>query len=75
MVNTEIQLIILFAVEDGDALYTLQKIRLGADFGSDHQLLIAKFRLKMKNTEKTTRQFRYYLKKISYQIKYSGGDK
>ena len=74
MVNTEIRLIIFFAAKDGEALYSQQK-RPGADCGSDHELLIAKFRLKMKNTEKTTGQFRYYLNKISYQIKYSGGDK
>ena len=65
MVNTEIQLIILFAVEDGDALYTA-KIRPVADFGSDHQLLIAKFSLKLKNSEKTARPFRYDLNQISY---------
>ena len=35
------------------------KPRLGADCGSDHELLIAKFRLKLKKVEKTTRPFRY----------------
>ena len=35
------------------------KTRLGADCGSDHELLIAKFRLKLKNIGKTTRPFRY----------------
>ena len=34
------------------------KTRLGADSGSDHELLIAKFRLKLKKLEKTTRPFR-----------------
>ena len=34
------------------------KTRLGADCGSDHELLIAKFRLKLKKVEKTTRPFR-----------------
>ena len=48
MVNTEIRLIILFAAKDGEALYRLLKTRLGADSGSDHELLIAKFRLKLK---------------------------
>ena len=42
------------------------KTRLGADFGSDHELLIAKFRLKLKKVEKTTRLFRYDLNKILY---------
>ena len=35
------------------------KIRLGADCGSDHKLLIAKFRLKLKKVGKTTRPFKY----------------
>ena len=40
--------------------------RPGADCGSDHQLLIAKFRLKMRKLGKTTRQFRYDLNQIPY---------
>ena len=40
------------------------KTRLGADCGSDHELLITKFRLKLKKVEKTTRSFRYDLNKI-----------
>ena len=42
------------------------KIRLGADYGTDHELLIAKFRLKLKKAGKTTRPFRYDLNQISY---------
>ena len=42
------------------------KTRLGADGGSDHKHLIAKFRLKSKNTRKTTGLFRYDLNQISY---------
>ena len=42
------------------------KTRLGADCGSDHELLIAKFRLKLKKVEKTTRAFRYNLNQIPY---------
>ena len=54
MVNTEIRLIIFFAVKDGEALSTESaKTRLGADCGSDHELLIAKFRLKLKKVGKT----------------------
>ena len=42
------------------------KIRLGADCCSDHELLIAKFRLKLKKVGKTTRTFRYDLNQIPY---------
>ena len=43
-----------------------EKTRPGADCGSDHELLIAKFRLKLKKVGKTTRPFRYDLNQISY---------
>ena len=62
MVNTEIRLIIFFAAKDGEALYSQQK----ADCGSDHELLITKFRLKLKKVGKTTRPFRYDLNQIPY---------
>ena len=42
------------------------KTRRGADCGSDHEHLIAKFRLKLKKVGKTTRPFRYDLDQISY---------
>ena len=42
------------------------KTRLGADCGSDHELLITKFRWKLKKVGKTTRLFRYDLNQISY---------
>ena len=63
MVNTEIRLIIFFAVKDGEALYSQQKQDQGLT-GSDHELLITKFRLKLKKVEKTTRPFRYDLNQI-----------
>ena len=46
--------------------YSIQsaKTRLGADCGSDYELLIAKFRLKLKKVGKTTRPFRYGLNQI-----------
>ena len=44
----------------------LAKTRLGADCGSNHELLIAKFRLKLKKLGNTTRPFRYDLKQIHY---------
>ena len=43
-----------------------RKTRLGADCGSDHELLIAKFRFKLKKVGKTTRPFRYDLNQIPY---------
>ena len=42
------------------------KTRPGADCGSDHEILIAKFRLKLKKVGKTTRPFRYDLNQIPY---------
>ena len=42
------------------------KARSGADCGSDHELFIAKFRLKLKKVGKTTRLFRYDLNQIPY---------
>ena len=49
-----------------EKLYTLAKTRPGADHGSHHELLIAKFRLKLKKVRKTTRPFMYYLNQIPY---------
>ena len=65
MVNTKIRLIIFFAAKDGEALYSQQK----QDWvltGSDHELLIAKFRLKYQKVGKTTRPVRYDLNQIPY---------
>ena len=55
-----------FAAKDGKALYSQQKQDLEADCGSDHKLLIAKFRLKLKKVGKTTRPSRYDLNQIPY---------
>ena len=44
----------------------LAKTRPGANCGSDHELLIAKFRLKLKKVVKTTRPFKYDLNQIPY---------
>jgi len=59
-------LLVFFPVKDGEALYGQKKTRQGADCGSDHKLLIAKFRLKLKKVGKTTRQFKYDLNQIPY---------
>ena len=49
-----------------ETLYTVKETRPGTDCGSDHELLIAKFRLKLKKVGKTTRPFRYDPNQISY---------
>ena len=49
-----------------EKLYTVSKTRLGADCGSDHELLIVKFRHKLKKVEKTTRPFSYDLNQIPF---------
>ena len=51
------------------------KTTLGADCGSDHELLIAKFRLKLKKVGKTTRPFRYDLNKIAYDCTVEVGNR
>ena len=58
MVNTQNRFIIVYAIKDGEALYSQQKERLGADCGSDHELLVAKLRLKLKKVGKMTRSFK-----------------
>ena len=49
-----------------EKLYTVSRTRPGADCSSDHELLFAKFRLKLKKVGKTTRSFRYDLNQIHY---------
>ena len=68
MVSTKVRLIIFFAAEVASRRSSVQsaKIRPGADCGSDHELLIAKFRLKLKKVGKTTRPFRYGPNQIPY---------
>ena len=69
MVNTEIRLIIFFATKQRSSIQSekkKKKKRSGADYGSDHELLIAKFRLKFKKGGKTTRPFKYDLNQIPY---------
>ena len=59
MVNTEIRLIIFWR-----SSLQLAKTRPGVDCGSDHELLIAKFRLKLKKVGKTTRPFKVKVKVV-----------
>ena len=63
MVNTNIRLIIYIAAKDGEVLYS-QKKRDKELAGSDHELINAKFRIKLKKVGKTTRSFRYDLNQI-----------
>ena len=49
-----------------EKLYTVSKKRPGADRGSDHELLIGKFKLKLRKVGKTSRPFRYDLNQIPY---------
>ena len=63
MVNTKLRFIIFFAAKDGETLYGQQT---QADCDSDHELLIAKLRLKLQKVGKTTRPFRYDLNQIPY---------
>ena len=65
MVNTKVRLII-FLQPKMETLYTVSKTRLVADCGSDHESLIAKFRLKLKKIGKTTRPFKYDLNQLPY---------
>ena len=66
MANTKIRLILFFAAKDGEALYSQQKQDWELNCGSDHELLIAKVRLKLKKVGKTTRPFRYDINQIPY---------
>ena len=65
MVNTKIWLITFFAAKDGEDPYSQQNQDQELT-GSDNELLIAKFKLKLKKVGKTTRPFRYDLNKIPY---------
>ena len=56
-----------------EKLHTVSKTRPGAYCGLDHELLIAKFRLKLRGVRKTTRPLRYDLNQIPYN--YTGSDK
>ena len=49
-----------------EKLYTVRKTRPGTDYGSDPELLIAKFRLKLKKVGKTIRPFRCDLNQIPF---------
>ena len=52
-----------------ETLYIVSKTRPGVNCGSDHELLITKFRLKLKKVGKTTRPFWYYLNQTPYNYR------
>ena len=66
MVNTEIGLIIFFVAKDREALYSQEKQDREPTVAQIHELLIAKFGLKLKKVGKTTKPFRYDLNQIPY---------
>ena len=59
--NTKIRLIIFIVAKDGEKQ---AKRRPGADYGSDHEILIAKFGLKLKKVGKTTKLFKHDLNQV-----------
>ena len=65
MVSTKIRLVIFFAAKVGKTIQSV-KTRFRAECGSDHELLIAKFRFKLKRVGKTTRPFRCNLYQVPY---------
>ena len=66
MVSTEIRLTIFFIAKDGEALKQSRKTRPGGNCGSDHELLIVTFRLKLRKVGKTTRTLKYDLNQIPF---------
>ena len=66
MVNTKIRLTIFFKLKMRSSIQSAET-RLRADCGSDHQLLKAKFRLKLKKAGKTTRIASYYSNQTPYE--------
>ena len=58
-----------------EELHIVSKTRPGADCGSDHELLITKFRLKLKKVGRTTRLFRHDLNQIPYDYTVEVGNR
>ena len=66
MINTKNQIDYILCSQRWRSSIQSTKIRLGANCASDHELLIAKFRLKLTKVGRTTRPFRYDLNQIPY---------
>ena len=73
MVSSEIRLIIFFAAKDG-RLYTVSKNKTGSCYGSDHELIIAKFRLILKKVGKNHWTIQVWPKSNPLRL-YSGSEK
>ena len=73
MVDMEMRLIIFFAAKGRSSIESA-KTRLGADCGSDNELFIPKFKLKLKKVGKTTKLFRYDLNQIQVRNRFKGLD-
>ena len=71
MIDTKIRLIIFFCSQRWSSIQSA-KTRPGADCGSDHQLLIVNFRLKLKKVAKTTGPSKYDLNQIPYDYTMEG---
>ena len=69
MANTKTRLIYILHNRRWKSSIQSAETRPGADCGSDHELLIAKFRFKLKTVGKTTRPFRYDLNQILYDCR------
>ena len=67
-------LLIFFADKDGRSFIQLAKTRPGANCGSDHEHLVAKYRLKLKKVGKNTRPFRYDLNQMEVTNRFKGLD-
>ena len=74
MVNIEIRLIIFFVAKNGEAP-SVSRNKMGADCDSDHELLIAKFRLNLNKIGKTNRSCMYDLNLISYDYTVKMGNR
>jgi len=80
MVNTKIKLVTFFVVGDGEAVYSQQKQDLELT-GSDHQLPLAKVKLKLKKIGENNRPGRYNLNQIPFEFtievtnRFKGSDK
>ena len=64
----------MFADKDGRSFIQLAKTRPGANCGSDHEHLVAKYRLKLKKVGKNTRPFRYDLNQMEVTNRFKGLD-